>query len=257
MATTTATPPGAIIKSIPYFNMVPIKKGHFQMGGKEKDELPVHPVSMATFYMGQYPVTQALWHCIMDENPSYFKGNRRPVEQVSWDDIRGEDGFLNRLNRHPQVVAWLEKEGLKGWQFRLPAEAEWEYAARGGKNHEFAGSDMIDEVAWYGENSHGETKPVGMKAPNGFDLYDMSGNVWEWCEDDWHPNYEKAPKDGKPWIDRPERGGGRVIRGGGYIYDAGDCRVAFRSRFYPGARSDGIGFRLALSPQVSSGQGGA
>ncbi len=141
----------------------------------------------------------------------------------------------------------------------MPTEAEWEYAARGGTRNatqtgassqtKYAGSDKLKEVGWYDANSHGETKRVGLKEPNELGLYDMSGNVWEWCEDDWHDNYKGAPADGSAWIDAPERGSNRVMRGGSWNFDAQYCRVASRTSYPPGNRWYTIGFRLALSLQ--------
>ncbi len=237
------------------FDMIFVKGGPFRMGSDkasdpdaDDDEMPPHDVTVPDFYLGQYPVTQDLWLALMGENPSFFSGERRPVERVSWDEIVKGDpenqkrAFLDVLN---------EKTGRK---YRLPSEAEWEYAARGGldnKGFKFAGSDKLKEVGWFSDNSHGETKPLGLKAPNALGLYDMSGNVWEWCEDDWHGNYDKASKDGSAWIDHP-RGSDRVNRGGSwdpYFLGALDCRSAFRRNWPPGARINYVGFRLALSLQ--------
>ena len=173
----------------------------------------------------------------MGDNPSFFKGKQRPVERVSWEDAQI---FIKKLN------------GITGKHFRLPSEGEWEYAARGGPHkspYRYAGSDKLKEVGWFASNSHGETKPVGLKAPNELGLYDMSGNVWEWCEDDWHVDYQKAPDNGSAWIDSPDRGSLRVNRGGGYFDDAQGCRVSSRDFNTPSYRYRDLGFRLALSLQ--------
>lgn len=140
--------------------------------------------------------------------------------------------------------------------YRLPTEAEWEYAARGGPNpegrprYEYAGGNKLDEVGWYSENSHRETKPVGLKLPNELGIYDMSGNVWEWCEDQWHGNYEGAPADGSAWRGQ-EQGAARVSRGGSWGDDAGLCRCASRFYWLPQLRYIHVGFRLVwVSPSV-------
>jgi formylglycine-generating enzyme required for sulfatase activity len=237
---------------LPHLDMVFVEgTARFMMGSnKYDDEQPIHPVSVTPFWMGKYPVTQELWTFIMGANPAYFRGASRPVEKVSWNDICGEGGFLDQLNSHADIKAWLKKEGKENYQFRLPSEAEWEYAARGGKRADaylYAGSDYVDEVAWYDGNSHDETKPVGLKAPNALGLYDMNGNVWEWCTDDWHDSYKKAPADSRPWLDKP-RATARVMRGGGWGARAAFCRVAHRNHDHPVVRSRHIGLRLVLSP---------
>ena len=149
-------------------------------------------------------------------------------------------------------------------RFALPSEAQWEYAARGGAEgqlagFEYAGSNDIDEVAWYDDNSHDETKPVGLKAPNVLGLYDMSGNVWEWCADYWVSDYSDIPTNGRPRIKTPERTSLRVIRGGCYFYGGLSCRTAYRYYFGPDGSNGYIGFRLALSgltpAPLQSGEG--
>ncbi len=152
------------------------------------------------------------------------------MENVSWDDITNH--FLPNL------------EKLTQRPFRLPSEAEWEYAAKAGGDFIYAGGDDLHRVGWYAENSHRETKPVGLKMPNAWGLYDMSGNVYEWCEDDWHNNYDDAPADGCAWTDEP-RGAHRVYRGGYWSYHASLCRAAYRLRHEPQGRSNDLGFRLA------------
>ncbi len=239
--------PNDIERALPDHDMVFVAGGAFLMGGQDEeaqdDEKPVHQVTLGDFSIGKYPVTQALWKAVMgqDNNPSFFSGDRRPVETVSWDDAKI---FIDKLN---------EKTGraAPGLVYRLPTEAEWEYAARGGQASHvylYAGSDDLKEVGWYYENSHRETKPVGLKDANELDMYDMSGNVWEWVEDHWHGNYEGAPANGSAWTDR-EEGSDRVLRGGGWSDDPRSCRVAYRGNSWPDYRLINLGFRLVLALQ--------
>ncbi|MBE2207851.1 MAG: SUMF1/EgtB/PvdO family nonheme iron enzyme [Saprospiraceae bacterium] len=237
--------------SISLPDMVFVPGGTFTMGWvKERDgegynsEKPAHEVTVKDFYIGKYPVTQSQWRTVMGSDPPELnnKGcDQCPVERVSWDDIQE---FLKKLNE------------MTGKQYRLPTEAEWEYAARGGKQSKgylYSGSNNLDEVAWYDKNykagnTFGEqktTRPVGGKKPNELGLYDMSGNVWEWCEDDWHSNYNGAPVDGSAWVDS-SRASNRVYRGGGWNNTAGYCRAADRRHYTPTLRSNNLGFRLAL-----------
>jgi formylglycine-generating enzyme len=241
------------LNALPHLELVRVE-GHagFEMGSKEKErEQPIHTVKVEEFYMCIYPVTQALWEAIMKNNPSHFKGKNRPVEQVSWDKICGADGFLEKMNADDAVKGWLKEHNLSS--FRLPSEAEWEYAARGGiypESYEYAGSDEVDEVAWCYGNSHAETKAVGLKAPNALGIFDMSGNVWEWCADDWHGNYNGAPATSIPWIDEP-RAAARVLRGGSWNSYPVDCRVASRNVNEPDW--DDLYFGLRLVASLSSG----
>ena len=239
------------------FSMIFVEGNTFLMGDEIGDLhaycRPVHPVTVSPFYIGQFPVTQALWKAVTNgENPSRFPGDDRPVEQVSWNDAQA---FLQKLNNLTSASR------PEGYHYRLPTEAEWEYAARGGcyslptgegwggAGYQYAGSDRLKDVGWYDENSGSETKPVGLKYPNQLGLYDMSGNVWEWCEDDWHKNYKGAPKDGSAWVDKPERGPYRVLRGGVWGFAARSCRSASRDGSGPGNRGNRVGFRLALALQ--------
>jgi len=222
--------------------MVRVKGGTFTMGCTSEqggecddDEKPAHQVTVSDFYIGKYEVTQKQWQEIMGNNPSSFKNcDNCPVENVSWNDIQE---FIKKLNQ------------LTGKKYRLPTEAEWEFAARGGASTgsatdtKYAGSNTIDEVAWYSSNSD-ETHPVGRKKPNELGVYDMSGNVWEWCEDDWHDNYNGAPTNGRAWIDSP-RGDRRVLRGGSWISGTRNCRVSGRDGVNPGGGDINVGFRLA------------
>ncbi|MDJ1177087.1 SUMF1/EgtB/PvdO family nonheme iron enzyme [Roseofilum capinflatum] len=218
--------------------LVYVEGGTFQMGGtKYDDEKPVHAVTVPEFRMGKYPITQAQYEAVMGNNPSSFKGENCPVEQVSWHDAQAFCTKLSELIEQP---------------VRLPSEAEWEYAARGGnrsKGYEYAGSNNLDEVAWHYGNSGSETHPVGGKKENELGIYDMSGNVWEWCEDDYDNDYQKVPKDGSAWT----KGGGttKVIRGGSWLYSfSRDCRCASRYFNNPDDRNYDIGLRVVL-PLVS------
>jgi formylglycine-generating enzyme len=232
------------------FKMIHIEGGTFDMGSNDEaafgDEKLVHPVTVCSFHIAEFPVTQALWAEVMKDtdmpDPAYFKGHNHPVETVSWDDIT--EGFLPKLN---EMTKGLRPEGSV---YRLPTEAQWEYAAKGGTHQKdflfkYAGSNKLNEVGWYDKNSHGETKPVGLKTPNLLGLYDMSGNVWEWCADHWHDTYEGAPDDGSAWGDR-EEGTYRVQRGGSWYFYAQFCRSTYRDYSTPSYRNYTIGFRLVL-----------
>ena len=194
-----------------------IQAGSFQMGSnKNSNEKPVHMVTITKpFYLGKYEVTQEQWQQIMDSNPSEFKGAKKPVEWVSWD---GCHDFTTKL-----------KEKVPGQLFRLPTEAEWEYACRAGSTGDYChgdGDDNLREYAWYYNNANGTTHPVGEKKPNAWGLYDMHGNVWEWCEDAYHQTYEGAPSDGSAWIKNNEPN--RVLRGGSCLVNAPILRSANR-----------------------------
>lgn len=211
--------------------------GEFMMGSllEEQDsysnEYPVHEVSIKnSFYIGKHPVTQAEWRTIMRDNPSTFIMGYRPVESVSWGDVQE---FIERLN---------EKEGSN--RYRLPSEAEWEYACRAGTQTKYSFGDnkeKLNEYAWYNQNSGSETHPIGRKKPNSWSLYDMHGNVWEWVQDSWHNNYKGAPSDGSAWEDG---GSFRVSRGGSWYRDSKSCRSADRDWHKPGYRGSDLGFRL-------------
>ena len=221
------------------FKMVAVKGGTFQMGATSEqqntsdNESPVHSVTLSDYYIGETEVTQALWQAVMGSNPSSFTGNsQRPVECVSWDDCQT---FISRLN------------SKTGMNFRLPTEAEWEYAARGGNRSnktQYSGSSNIDNVAWYGSNSGSTTHPVKGKSPNELGLYDMSGNVWEWCSDWYSSDYYSNSPHNNP--QGPSSGPNRVIRGGSWGYRAQRCRVASRLGNGPGHRYLNFGLRLAL-----------
>ena len=218
--------------------MVNLTGGEFTMGGDSfDDEKPRHRVHLSPFAIGKYQVTQAQWKAVMgsDNNPSTYKGDDRPVETVSWDDVVG---FIERLNRQ-----------VKGARFRLPTEAEWEYAARAGSTTEYCYGDdpeLLDQYAWYNHNSNRETHPVGGKRPNQFGLYDVHGNVWEWCGDWFDSDYYAECRAEGTVVDPtgPGRGSIRVFRGGGWRLDAVYCRSARRIWSVPGHRHDDLGFRL-------------
>ena len=226
-----------VVDGISYV-MKPVEGGTFQMGSNDSeadsDEKPVHSITVSSFYMGETEVTQALWKAVMGGNPSRFKGDDLPVEQVSWNNCQE---FIEKLN------------GLTGKDFRLPTEAEWEYAARGGKKsngYKYAGSNTVDNVAWYDGNSGSKTHPVKTKQPNELGLYDMSGNVFEWCQDRYGSYSSGSQTDPKG----PSSGSLRLLRGGSWGNFAGDCRVSFRGYSGPGGRGY-PGFRLVL-PQCNS-----
>jgi formylglycine-generating enzyme required for sulfatase activity len=221
--------------------MVSVQGGRFTMGctGEQRsecddDEKPAHSVTVGNFQIGKYEVTQRLWKEMMgaDNNPSYFKGDDLPVENVSWNDVQK---FIKALN---------QKTGKK---YRLPTEAEWEYAARGGnksKGNKYSGSNNLDEVAWYNDNSGGNTNDVGTKSPNELGIYDMSGNVWEWVSD-WYGKYSEGAQTNPAG---PSSGSDRVFRGGSCDSIAVLCRVSIRDSYSPDRRYDDVGFRLVLSP---------
>ena len=214
------------------FKMIRVEGGTFQMGSTsgESDEKPVHEVTVSSFLIGETEVTQELWEAVMGSNPSYLKGSKRPVEQVSWDDCQT---FITKLNE------------LTGKTFRLPTEAEWEYAARGGnksKGYTYSGSNTIDDVAWYYGNSGNTTHDVATKSPNELGIYDMSGNVYEWCQD-WMSSYESSSQTNPTG---PSSGSGRVYRGGSWYGSARDCRVSYRDDCGPASTlALVLGLRLA------------
>ncbi|MFM7311357.1 MAG: formylglycine-generating enzyme family protein, partial [Flavobacteriales bacterium] len=214
--------------------MVFVKGGTFQMGSSngEEDERPVHQVTLSSFHIGKYEVTQAQWREVMGTNPSYFKKcDQCPVEQVSWYDVQD---FITELNTKT------------GKQYRLPTEAEWEFAARGGlksKGYTYSGSNTVKDVAWMVDNAGSKTHPVGQKQANELGIYDMTGNVWEWCAD-WYGAYSAANANNPKG---PSSGGSRVLRGGSWDNLAQDCRSADRLRYVAERRNRNCGIRLVLS----------
>jgi len=212
-----------------------IPAGEFMMGSKEYyEEKPVHRVKISKpFYLGIYPVTQREWKEVMGSNPSYFKGDNLPVDNVSWHDIQE---FIKNLN---------QKEGAN--KYRLPTEAEWEYAARAGTKTRYSFGDdesKLGDYAWYDSNSVGKIHEAGLKKPNHWGLYDMQSNVWECVQDKWHNNYKGAPTDGSSW----ESGGGflRVVRGGGWNGVARIYRSGGRCDVDHSFHSKGLSFRLLM-----------
>ena len=224
--------------------------------GRWDDEGPQHEVTIPHgFWLGRTPVTQAFYEALTGSNPSHFEGDlQRPVENVSWEDAVA---FCEQLN------GLLPRDG--NTHARLPTEAEWEYACRAGtRSALYSGEPLtsetgacsnLDELAWYDENSKGQTHPVGEKTPNDWGLYDMLGNVWEWCQDEWHGSYEGAPKDGSAWYSEDGEGRYRVYRGGSWANGARFCRCAYRYYWPPDGRNFSVGFRLVLAAQVNRGTG--
>jgi formylglycine-generating enzyme required for sulfatase activity len=239
-AATQVTQPGQVFKDCADCpELVVIPAGTFAMGSNENDnEKPPHQVTVRSFALGKYEVTQGQWKAVMGSNPSEFSdcGDNCPVEKVSWHDVQV---FLQRLNQKT------------GQQYRLPSEAEWEYAARAGSTGKWAFGDdekLLDQHAWFrtgffigfGDRTH----PVGQKLANTFGLHDMHGNVWEWVQDVWHDNYSGAPTDGSAWVTGGDASR-RSVRGGSWGDIPVTVRSAFRIRLSPDFRSKGSGFRLA------------
>ena len=242
LSSNSSSPSGNTI-TIPVKNginieMVKVEAGSFNMGATpemqdpDTDEKPVHRVTLTNnYYIGKYEVTQALWKIVMGSNPSNSKGDNLPVENVSWNNCQK---FISKLNK------------LTGKSFRLPTEAEWEYAARGGnksRGYQYSGSNTIGDVAWYDGNSGSKTHAVGTKQPNELGAFDMTGNVWEWCQD-WHGRYSSSPQTNPTGA---VSGSGRVYRGGSRCYPAGYCRCSCRFDGTPDFRNGDLGLRLVLS----------
>jgi formylglycine-generating enzyme required for sulfatase activity len=222
--------------------MVFIAGGIFTMGCTEEqggdcdgDEKPVHQVTLSDFYIGKYEVTQVLWKEVMENNPSYFSGcDNCPVEQVSWNDVQE---FIRKLN------------AMTGENYRLPTEAEWEYAVRDGnqsRGYKYSGSNSASEVAWYTYNSGSKTHPVGEKKGNELGLYDMSGNVGEWCQD-WWGNYSSSSQTNPVGA---SSGYSRVYRGGSWYSNTLNVRASYRNNGTPDTRNRFLGFRLACSSKL-------
>jgi formylglycine-generating enzyme required for sulfatase activity len=218
--------------------LVYVEGGTFTMGCSseqsdcETDEKPTHQVTLSSYYIGKYEVTQAQWEAVMGNNPSYFKCASCPVEVVSWDDVQV---FISELNNK------------SGKRYRLPTEAEWEYAARGGaksQGYKYSGSNELNSVGWNKDNSGDKTHPVGQKSPNELGIYDMTGNVWEWCSD-WYGGYSSGSQTNPEGV---SNGSYRVLRGGSWDDNARGCRVADRRSLSPDYRGVNYGFRLVLVP---------
>ena len=218
-------------------NMVYVEGGTFMMGATSEQgsdaydrEKTAHQVTLSSFSIGKYEITQEEWEAVMSSNPSYFKGKKLPVEKVSWDDCQK---FIRKLNQ------------LTGKYFRLPTEAEWEYASRGGsksRGYKYAGGNGIGSMAWYNGNSGGKTHDVEQKQPNELGLYDMSGNVWEWCQD-WYGSYSSSSQTNPTGS---SSGSSRVRRGGSWHGVPMNCSVSYRYSDAPDYRSFNLGLRLAL-----------
>jgi formylglycine-generating enzyme required for sulfatase activity len=222
------------------FEMVFVEGGTFTRGcdsnsrGCINDEIPIHQVTLPDFYIGKFEVTQLLWRTVMGHNPSRLRGDHLPVESVSWNDCRE---FIRRLNE------------MTGVQFSLPTEAQWEFAARGGnksRGYRYSGSDNIDEVAWYKENSGGRVRRVGDKAPNELGIHDMTGNVFEWCSDWYNANYFRFSAEESPI--GPVLGSYRVFRGGSWRNSASFTLPTRRNYNRPDKRFNDLGLRLILNP---------
>ena len=220
-------------------NMVYVEGGTFMMGATseqgsdaDSDENPIHQVTLSSFSIGRYEVTQEEWQAVMGSNPAEFRGSKRPVENVSWNDCQE---FIRKLN------------AMTGKQFRLPSEAEWEYAARGGnrsRGYKYAGSNDLSSVAWHDDNSGGQTHEVGSKQPNELGLFDISGNVWEWCQDWYDPNYYSSSPSSNPC--NTAAASTRVGRGGSWYGKAKKCRIPQRHKGAPDFKDDDMGLRLAM-----------
>ena len=207
------------------FDMIKVEGGTYRMGSTVIDvEMPIHDETVATFQIGKTEVTQELWEAVMGTNPSNFKGEANlPVENVSWTDC---NTFIAKLNE------------LTGKNFRLPTEAEWEYAARGGnksQRYTYSGSYTLGDVAWYKDNASSKTHPVAQKQPNELGIYDMSGNVFEWTSDKYSTDYSQ-----------PRTSSNRVLRGGSWYYIAVYARVAYRHDYSESTTNGYLGLRLAL-----------
>ena len=221
------------------FDMIAVEGGTFTMGATAEqasdaysDEKPTHQVTLSSYYIGKTEVTQELWQAVMGSNPSGFSGANLPVEKVSWEDCQIFIAILNELT---------------GKYFRLPTEAEWEYAARGGsksQGYKYSGSNTVDDVAWYPSNSSSKTHPVATKAPNELGIYDMSGNVLERCSDWYSSSYYSSSSQYNPT--GPASGSRRVYRGGSWGSSARLCRVSYRDYNGPSYRFYNLGLRLAL-----------
>ena len=219
------------------FTMIPVEGGTFTMGATSEmenpddNEKPTHQVTLSSYYIGETEVTQALWKAVMDSNPSGLEGDDLPVEYVSWNDCQT---FISKLN------------ALTGKNFHLPTEAEWEFAARGGnqsRHTQYSGSSRIDDVAWNRGNSGDKMHPVKTKQPNELGIYDMSGNVWEWCQD-WNGDYSSYAQTNPTGASSGSR---RVYRGGSWFYPPRLCRSSFRRYGMPEVSYRTLGLRLVLS----------
>lgn len=220
--------------------MIEVEGGTFNMGNPNPhdeasmQEVPVHQVTLSSYKIGKFPITQAQWRAVMGKNPSYYQENSDdyPVENISWQDA---------------ILFCKEYSKLTGIEYRLPTEAEWEFAARGGNKscgYLYSGSNNVEEVACYGSNSHGKTTPVGEKMPNELGIYDMSGNVEEWCSDFWQADYSPEHQTNPQG---PKKGTKRVLRGGNWAFNDTSCRVYRRNSEDPAKRSRFNGLRIVTT----------
>jgi len=242
--------------------LVSVSRGDFMMGSTNEffSEAPVHAVGLRSgFLLGKYPVTQAQWQIVMGGNPAAFRESPdHPVENVRWDEAVE---FARRLSARSDH------------RFRLPSEAEWEYACRAGTGSEFffgpwgpfrddseiprEARDALSDNAWFDLNSGNRTHAVGLKRPNPWGLHDMLGNVWEWCEDVWHDGYSSAPRDGRPWLDGEERQPRRCLRGGAWDMNAFRCRSSYRSFDHRNLTTNRFGLRVAADAEQPHATDGA
>ncbi len=216
-------------------DMVIIPAGRFNMGSREgpANERPQRQVKVGAFYLGETEVTQAQWVAVMGSNPSLYKHPKRPVDQVTWIEVQE---FIQRLNEQEKTT-----------KYRLPTEAEWEYAARGGSTAAYPFSEEdLSEFAWFGHKGNVGTRPVGQRQRNAWGLADMHGNVWEWVEDCWHDDYTEAPSDGRAWVEQVDCAD-RVLKGGAWNSSAQYVRSATRGSYAFDLNDSGNGFRLARS----------
>lgn len=243
-----------------HLDMIRIEGGSFQMGSEDHErEQPVYQVKVPDFYLGRYPVTVSQYLSFANHTGANYpewleEGSSYHIHTGTDDHYKRRGNALTHPD-HPVVgISWENAVAFCRWlseysetPYRLPSEAEWEYAVRGGNKSlgfPYAGSHKLKEVAWYSRNSHGTTQTVGLKLPNELGLHDMSGNVWEWCADHWHENYDDAPADGSARKGNAQETG-RVRRGGSWYYDVNDCRVADRNGIDTDFRNDDMGFRVA------------
>lgn len=232
-----------VIENLPggvKLEMIPVPGGSFMMGSNlYSGSQPIHKVTLDPFLIGKYEVTQAQWKAVMGSNPSNFKGDGLPVENVSWHDVQE---FCKKLSQRTVKV------------YRLPSEAEWEYAARAGSAGDYCfGKDekLLGEYAWYKANSGNTTHQVGQKKPNAWGLFDVHGNVLEWCEDAWHGTYQGAPNDGLAWVSGGVLGH-RMLRGGSWDSDPGSARAVYRDHANPLTQNNLLGFRVVIGGRRSS-----
>ena len=224
--------------------MIAIPGGSFLMGSEDFDDTnkSVHPVTLSPFHIGKFQVTQAQWQAVMKTNPSHFKGDNLPVENVSWNEAVS---FCEKLSKQT------------GQTYRLPTEAEWEYACLAGSTGKYCFGDdeaLLKDYAWYDKNSDNKTHPVGEKTPNNWGLHDMHGNVWEWCQDWYSGNYyEELVRQGEAVNPQgPATGDYRVLRGGSWFNDRLDARAVYRNGYHAAYRNLSLGFRVVAARPPSS-----